>query len=149
MGGLILADNFLLNSVPWGTEIGNGGPILAAKIGPAGPILAAKMVRGTTFGWFFLSKSVRPDRFGGGGWFWRDRPFTRPYFCQPKYKSFLKTLPCTCCFAYCAYVMLITLWNTCISREPINTPENLEMTKNFMVWTIPDPHSAALIISNQ
>ena len=45
-----------------GTEIGKGGPVLAAKIGLAGPILAAKLVRGDQFWQKFLPKMVRPDQ---------------------------------------------------------------------------------------
>ena len=61
---------------PWGTEIGKGGPILAAKNGPAGLILAAKVVRGTTFGRFFCqNRSGRTDF--GGDLIWRDSPIVQ------------------------------------------------------------------------
>ena len=64
-----MADSFLPKSVPWGTEIGKGGPILAAKIGPAGPILAAKVVLGTTFGRFFCQNRSAQIDFGMTGHF--------------------------------------------------------------------------------
>ena len=45
----------------WGTEFGNGGPILAAKIGPGGPFLAADRFfryRSTTYTHYFPEKRV-------------------------------------------------------------------------------------------